>query len=61
MEEITAPGGVKVAPPRDMLTSFISRCRRLDCQAVVEYLGMKLRSEESRVVLVSVRSVIVGG
>ncbi len=54
VDEITAPGGVKAAPPREMLASFINRCRVLDCQSVVEYLRLKLCTGENQVVLVSV-------
>ena len=61
VEEITAPGGIKVAPPRELLTVFVTRCRTLDSLAVVEYLRMKLQSEESRVILVSVICVCVWG
>ncbi len=53
VDEITTPGGIKAAPPREMLASFVSRCRVLDCQSVVEYLRLKLSTEENQVVLVS--------
>lgn len=52
VDEITAPGGVRAAPPREMLSSFVSRCKVLDCQSVVEYLRLKLGTGENQVVLV---------
>ncbi len=52
VDDITAPGGVKAAPPREMLIKFVSRCRVLDCQSVVEYLRLKLGAGENQVVLV---------
>ncbi|XP_064406565.1 uncharacterized protein LOC135351492 isoform X2 [Halichondria panicea] len=51
VDDITAPGGIKAAPPREMLVKFVSRCRVLDCQSVVEYLRLKLGAAENQVVL----------
>ncbi|KJE98135.1 hypothetical protein CAOG_08149 [Capsaspora owczarzaki ATCC 30864] len=44
VEEITAAGGVRVAPPREALAQFIKRCSSLDCHRVAQLLGEKLDS-----------------
>ncbi|CAI8016846.1 hypothetical protein GBAR_LOCUS10307 [Geodia barretti] len=46
VDDITAPGGVKAAPPRDTLSTFISRCKALDSLAVVEFLRQKLQDQD---------------
>eukprot|EP00731_Ephydatia_muelleri_P028429 Em0020g73a len=51
VEEITAPGGVRAAPPRDVLNNFITRCKTLDTLAIIECLRDCLSSNEDQVVL----------
>eukprot|EP01090_Pellita_catalonica_P012120 TRINITY_DN256_c0_g2_i1.p1 TRINITY_DN256_c0_g2~~TRINITY_DN256_c0_g2_i1.p1 ORF type:complete len:581 (-),score=84.98 TRINITY_DN256_c0_g2_i1:44-1786(-) len=45
VDEITAPGGVRLAPPRDLLHKFCGRCTTLDVALVCDLLLDKLDSE----------------
>ena len=68
VEEISMPAGVRVAPPKDVLAEFVTRCTSLDCHQVAEQLHVKLGAGESdktrlrsmHVVLALVKSDIPG-
>jgi len=46
VEEICTPAGVRVAPPKDALEKFVTRCRSLDCHKVAEGLQHQLDTAE---------------
>ncbi|XP_019852480.1 PREDICTED: AP-4 complex accessory subunit tepsin-like [Amphimedon queenslandica] len=53
VDQITTPGGVRVAPNREEMSSFLNRCKSLDCIAIVECLRDKLNSDSDQTILKS--------
>jgi hypothetical protein len=51
VDDITAVGGVRMAPSRDQLQVFIRRCKSLDVLTIVDLLRVKLTSDNNSVVL----------